>query len=85
MKHKHRMLLDGNTGASVNVNSVLGGARSIRLNRDTASGDCDWGEIVFLEAPTQAESDKVEGYLAHKWGLTANLPSGHPYKTSMPT
>lgn len=27
---------------------------------------------------------QIEGYLAHKWGLTANLPAGHPYKTSPP-
>jgi hypothetical protein len=27
---------------------------------------------------------KAEGYLAHKWGLEANLPSGHPYKSSAP-
>jgi hypothetical protein len=27
---------------------------------------------------------KAEGYLAHKWGLEANLPSGHPYKSLAP-
>jgi len=27
---------------------------------------------------------KAEGYLAHKWGLAGNLPSGHPYKSSAP-
>jgi len=26
----------------------------------------------------------IEGYLAHKWGLTANLPVDHPYKTNPP-
>ena len=26
----------------------------------------------------------VEGYLAHKWGLAANLPAGHPYKVNAP-
>ena len=31
------------------------------------------------------EFDIVEGYLAHKWGLTARLPSDHPYKSSAPT
>ncbi|MDB9955603.1 PA14 domain-containing protein, partial [Flavobacteriaceae bacterium] len=24
---------------------------------------------------------RIEGYLAHKWGLTARLPENHPYKT----
>jgi hypothetical protein len=28
--------------------------------------------------------EKIEGYLAHKWGLEANLPSDHPYKTKAP-
>jgi len=27
---------------------------------------------------------KVEGYLAHKWGLAANLPAAHPYKNHAP-
>ena len=28
--------------------------------------------------------EKIEGYLAHKWGLTANLPADHPYKINAP-
>jgi hypothetical protein len=30
------------------------------------------------------ERQKVEGYLAHKWGLQASLPNDHPYKSSAP-
>ena len=30
------------------------------------------------------EFEKAEGYLAHKWGLTSNLPVSHPYKSSAP-
>ena len=30
------------------------------------------------------EFEKAEGYLAHKWGLTGNLPSGHPFKNVSP-
>ena len=29
--------------------------------------------------------EQAEGYIAHKWGLTANLPVSHPYKSSAPT
>jgi hypothetical protein len=36
----------------------------------------------FLSPP---DTQKTEGYLAHKWGLTANLPGDHPYKTVGPT
>lgn len=44
------------------------------------------GEIVlFSSALTDLDRLKMEGYLAHKWGLTANLPSDHPYKTGAPT
>ena len=26
----------------------------------------------------------IEGYFAHKWGLTGSLPIGHPYKVNPP-
>lgn len=32
-----------------------------------------------------ADSEVIEGYLAHKWALASLLPSGHPYKTVTPT
>ncbi len=28
--------------------------------------------------------EQAEGYIAHKWGLTANLPVSHPYKSVAP-
>ena len=43
-------------------------------------------EIVLV--PTTLSTDnrqKLEGYLAWKWGLQANLPAGHPYKDAPPT
>jgi hypothetical protein len=43
------------------------------------------GEILMLPYPSDVNRQKLEGYLAHKWGLTANLPGGHPYKTVGPT
>jgi hypothetical protein len=43
-------------------------------------------EIVFIAgAATDTTRQQVEGYLAHKWDLAANLPSDHPYKTTPPT
>ena len=29
--------------------------------------------------------EQAEGYIAHKWGLTASLPVSHPYKSVAPT
>ena len=43
------------------------------------------GNIAEIVIGPLASLQKVEGYLAHKWGLTANLPSDHPYKTVGPT
>jgi hypothetical protein len=44
---------------------------------------CEVGIIPSLLSTLNRQ--KIEGYLAHKWGLTANLPSDHPYKTVGPT
>jgi hypothetical protein len=43
------------------------------------------GEIVIMNSVSSTDREKLEGYLAHKWGLTANLPSDHVYKTLWPT
>jgi len=40
--------------------------------------------VVCKNYLSDANRQKLEGYLAHKWGLTANLPSDHPYKTVAP-
>lgn len=43
-------------------------------------------EIMIVgRCQTAAERLKLHGYAAHKWGLTALLPAGHPYKTAPPT
>jgi len=42
-------------------------------------------EIIILPtAPSTYERNRIEGYLAHKWGLTANLPNDHPFKVNPP-
>jgi hypothetical protein len=40
--------------------------------------------ILFPSVLSQADRELVEGYLAWKWGLVANLPSNHPYKNDYP-
>jgi len=40
--------------------------------------------IVYNIALTTAQRQNIEGYLAQKWGLTANLPGAHPFKSSFP-
>lgn len=57
------------------------------------TGGCCGGEhsdaqvaemLVYNTAASTLNRQKCEGYLAWKWGLQANLPSGHPYKSSAP-
>ena len=51
----------------------------------TANFDGDIAEIVVCDAEaTTNDRQRLEGYLAHKWGLAANLPSSHPYKSNAP-
>ncbi len=45
-----------------------------------------FAEIVFLTGTTNdIDRQKMEGYLAWKWGLQGQLPAGHPYKDAAPT
>ena len=41
--------------------------------------------IAYNGSLSDTERQKIEGYLAHKYGLQSQLPSGHPYKTTAPT
>ena len=41
--------------------------------------------LVYTGPITTAQRQQVEGYLAWKWGLVANLPTNHPYKTITPS
>jgi hypothetical protein len=40
--------------------------------------------VICSDFLTTLEKEKVEGYLAWKWGLVSSLPGGHTYKSSAP-
>lgn len=40
--------------------------------------------VVASSYLADSVGQQIEGYLAHKWGLTGSLPAGHPYKTTPP-
>jgi hypothetical protein len=43
-------------------------------------------ELVICQSNlSESVRQKVEGYLAHKWGLADSLPADHPYKSAAPT
>lgn len=51
-----------------------------------AFGSFDLAELLSFSIPLHdAEREKVEGYIAHKFKLTSLLPASHPYKNTVPT
>lgn len=40
--------------------------------------------MVYRSNLTAIEREMLEGYISHKWGITGNLPSSHPYKVTPP-
>lgn len=65
-------------------NLIIGG----RFNATTDVWDGEIAEVIYCSgqdwASSTSDRDKIEGYLAWKWGLEGDLPTGHPYKTSPP-
>lgn len=43
-----------------------------------------WGEMVAVRLYAPHLRQRLEGYLAHKWGLQASLAGTHPYRNSPP-
>lgn len=47
--------------------------------------DLDVAEVICYEgAVSDADYQRAEGYLAHRWGLADSLPAEHPYKGAPP-
>lgn len=44
-----------------------------------------WEVLLIPRVLNDTERQRLEGYLANKYGLKSNLPSNHPYKTSRPS
>lgn len=40
--------------------------------------------LIFNRNLSAQQRHRVEGYLAHKWGLSGNLGTGHPFKNAAP-
>lgn len=81
--------LDGGTAVTGDSGSEdLDGG--LRVGANNSGGpqllDGKIAEIVITDTDlSTSDRQKLEGYLAHKWGQTGNLPGGHPYKSVGPT
>lgn len=73
-----------NIGYTIDSDLHIGAFRAV--GGITNSPAIKFGEFIVLSTTASTETrQRIEGYLAHKWGLAANLPSNHPYKTVGPT
>ena len=80
-----RVVLNGNVVSGLNP-STRNLTNGITIGGNyLSSGDYFKGEmaeiIIFNKNHSDTEREDVEGYLAQKWGLTANLPAIHPHKS----
>jgi len=80
--------MNGSTVFSTDGNAPLNfnGTYSLGLYSSAGFANMLMSEFVITSAAfSTADRQKLEGYLAWKWGLEANLPGDHPYKTTPPT
>ena len=74
------LILSGQSLNSLQIPFHIGGT----LDNPRFNGEMK--EVVaFDSALTEGERRLIEGYLAHKWALTNDLPESHPYKYVRPT
>jgi hypothetical protein len=64
-------------------NANRSGAVNLPLSSGSRIGELICGAISSGSYAT-SDREKLEGYLAHKWGLESNLPNSHPYRYSAP-
>lgn len=61
-------------------------AYALRLGGSSLFTAIDIGEVIVRQGVDSTDNRQLTaGYLAHKWGLEASLPIGHPYKSAAPT
>jgi hypothetical protein len=68
----------GNDGSGFTTYNQIGNCIS------PAPFDGKIGEIIMVSTIDTVIRQKIEGYLAWKWGLVSNLPSDHPHKSFPP-
>jgi len=87
------LFANGNAGTGVavtgtaasNANPMIIGSRESPAGTFNNHWNGDMAEIIFLGSVATTDTrQRIEGYLAHKWGLTADLPNDHPYKVNPP-
>ncbi len=82
--------VNGSSLSSQTLSYTPGNATGFLIGRRTVGGyeflRGNICEIIAISNNTLGTSDrqKIEGYLAWKWGLQGSLPADHPYKAAKP-
>ena len=74
------------TGLTIGASSFTNGL-TIGANMSSTSDFLDGSIAEFLiidETSSTSTRQRVEGYLAHKWGISSQLPTSHPFKNDIP-
>jgi hypothetical protein len=72
-----------NTRASATAANSAG--RTTNIGASGATANYIYEVNIYNQALTPFDRQKVEGYLAWKWGMQAQLPAPHPFKLAAPT
>lgn len=77
-----KMWWNGTAIVTSGTNTVATGTGT-RTVGDAFNGH--YAELILMDAlPSSTDREKIEGYLAHKYGFQSDLPGGHPYLSSPP-
>lgn len=84
--------LNGNTGTTTSGSfSSMNGTDAFRIGRSVNPGfetGENWsgivGEVAAIQNLATTDRQRLEGYMAWKWGLRSNLPEDHPFRNSPP-
>jgi hypothetical protein len=85
---RHQVWLQGtaqSVGAWTSSLSLSGGYQVGRFPGDNHYLHGAVGELLVIAGTVDtATRQRIEGYLAHKWGVAGSLPTDHPHRTTPP-
>ena len=77
----YALFVNGASGGTGTDSQALGALNKVGNNVPSIIAEI----VAFDRVLPALARQKIEGYLAHKWGLESQLPSVHPYKIVLPT
>jgi hypothetical protein len=77
-------VLEGTTAALVTPHSSIAGLVIGHQPFPSRFSNIEVVEVLLVNDVSTSTRQLIEGYLAHKWGLEANLPISHPYRLTPP-